>query len=56
MLRKNRECIFTGYILFTLVHLFRNSDISAYDFHIENSIVEEMISLTFLVLFHFSVL
>ena len=45
-----------GYILFTeLVHCenkvqyrFLDSDISVYDFYIENGIVEEMMSLTFL--------
>ena len=28
---------------------FLNSDVSAYDFHIENGIAEEMMSLTFLI-------
>ena len=33
-----------------------NSDISAYYFHIENGIVEEMMSLTFLMYLHFYIL
>ena len=32
---------------------FFNSDISAYDFQIENGIVEKMMSLTLLMNFHF---
>ena len=60
MFRKNRECVFTDYYclhFFTcdnnVQYRFLNSDISAYGFHIENGIVEDIMSFTFLVKFIF---
>ena len=56
MFRKNRNCIFL--LVSCCLHLFTcdnkvpyrflNSDISAYDFHMENGNLEEMMSITFL--------
>ena len=57
MFHKDHECIFTFCMVTFCLHLFTcdnkvqyrflNSYISAYDFYIENDIVEEMMSLTF---------